>query len=74
VPLITIVGALLSDKQKRKSEIAGRFSPIVLAVSDNWSIFVFERDSPEYVTDVGSRKNLIFITRWLIPFFGMHLP
>jgi hypothetical protein len=74
VALITIVGALLSDKQKRKSEIAGRFSPIVSAVSDNWGIFVFERDSPEYVMDVGSRKKLIFITRWLIPFFGMHLP
>lgn len=33
------------------------------------NIFAVERDSPEYVTDVGSRVCFISITRWSIPFF-----
>lgn len=43
------------------------FLSSILMFSNNCDIFAPERDSPEYVMDVGSRE--FSITRWLIPFF-----
>ena len=69
VSLDVIKRILTSLPSRKNSSSSERFCPLCLFISKKINIFAVERDSPEYVTDVGSRVCFISITRWSIPFF-----
>ena len=69
VSLDAIKRILTSLPSRKNSSSSERFCPLFLFISKKIGIFAVERDSLEYVTDVGSRVCFISITRWSIPFF-----